>query len=261
MIILLHSSKTMRSPDPGSQTPTKPQLLDSAERLGAYLKTLTPAQLAAAMHISPALAAKTQAIMAAWTTAPARQSLAIDSFVGDIYSGLRASTLSPDDREYANQTLRILSGLYGILRPFDGVRPYRLEMGYRLPDPDYANLYDFWGRMIADTLPAGGIIVNASSAEYTRTILPFVAEERVITPRFLTVDPKTGTPEQVIVHTKIARGAFARWLVTSRTTEPKRFSAFDDIGYRYDPASSTLQTPTFICSEFAGKGLSMRVEG
>jgi cytoplasmic iron level regulating protein YaaA (DUF328/UPF0246 family) len=260
MIILLHSSKTMRSPDPGNQTPAKPQLLDNAERLGVYLKTLTPAQLAAAMHISPALAAKTQALMAAWTVASARQSLAIDSFVGDIYSGLRASTLTSQDREYANRTLRILSGLYGILRPFDGVCPYRLEMGYRLPNSGFANLYDFWGRAIADTLPADGVIVNASSAEYTRTILPFVAEERVITPRFLTVDPKTGTPEQVIVHTKIARGAFARWLITSRTTEPSQFAAFGDIGYQHHSASSTPQTPTFICNEFAGKGLSMRLQ-
>lgn len=260
MIILLHSSKTMRSPDPEGQTPTKPQLLDGTKRLGAYLKTLTSVQLAAAMHISPALAAKTQTLLATWTTEPPRQSLAIDSFVGDIYSGLRAGILSSQDREYANRTLRILSGLYGILRPFDGVCPYRLEMGYRLPSADFANLYHFWGKTIADTLPRDGIIVNVSSAEYTRTVIPFIAEQRIITPRFMTVNPKTSIPEQVIVHTKIARGAFARWLITSRTTEPAKFVAFDDIGYQYHPPSSTPQAPTFICNEFGGKGLSMRLQ-
>jgi len=82
-------------------------------------------------------------MLAAWNTEVDQQSLAIDSFVGDIYSGLHASTLSGGDRDYAQQTLRILSGLYGMLRPYDGIRPYRLEMGYKFPDQSFSNLYNY----------------------------------------------------------------------------------------------------------------------
>ncbi|GHO47710.1 hypothetical protein KSX_58730 [Ktedonospora formicarum] len=123
----------------------EPLLLEKARRLDTYLKTLSPLQLTKIMSISPALAEKTHALIAAWAAKPEDQSLAVDSFVGDIYSGLHANDLSPADRDYADQTLRILSGLYGILRPYDGICPYRLEMGYTLPDPAFARLPIYWG--------------------------------------------------------------------------------------------------------------------
>jgi cytoplasmic iron level regulating protein YaaA (DUF328/UPF0246 family) len=259
MIILLHSSKTMRQPAAPPAVTHKPQLLSRATQLASYLQTLSDSQIAATMHISAKLAAATQARIAAWNTVPAKQSLAIDSFVGDIYSGLQASDLSADDRDYADTTLRILSGLYGILRPYDGICPYRLEMGYRLPDQPYTNLYNYWGRAIAGCLPSTGPIINVSSLEYTKTITPFVDPDRVITPQFLTLDPKTGQPTFVVVHAKIARGAYARWLITSRTTNPADLTAFSDIGYLYDTAQSTAAQPTFVCETFLGKGLSMRL--
>jgi cytoplasmic iron level regulating protein YaaA (DUF328/UPF0246 family) len=187
-----------------------------AKPLAACLQGLTTAQLQTVMHISAPLSRKVHDTFAAWTAEPDRQSLAVDSFVGDIYSGLRASTLSKDDRDYAQQTLRILSGLYGILRPYDGIRPYRLEMGYRLPGSSFGNLYTYWGTAIAEAIPTKGLIVNLSAAEYTKTVLPYLDTTRVVAPRFLTINPETREPSQVIVHTKIARGAFARWLMTSR---------------------------------------------
>lgn len=257
--VLIHSSKTMRSPLPTEPT-TTPLLLGKAESLAHYLQTLNTAQLQAAMHISAPLAGKTHGTLAAWNTAPAQQSLAIDSFVGDIYSGLRASTMSGNDRDYAQQTLRILSGLYGMLRPHDGVRPYRLEMGYKLPDSPFSNLYDYWGQDIASTLPKTGLIVNLSAVEYTKTILPYVSADRVVAPRFLTVHAQTGQPSQVIVHTKIARGAFARWLMISRVTDPAKMTQFNDLNYQYAGALSTPSEPTFVCKTFGGIGLSMRLE-
>src|SRR5688500_4968209 len=138
----------MRSPS-SNESLHVPLLVDKAAGLMKYLQSLTTSQLATAMHISPTLADKTQTTFANWSTNPARQSAAIDSFVGDIYSGLRASTLSKSERDYADTHLRILSGLYGILRPYDGINPYRLEMGYKLPNSKYASLYTYWGESIA----------------------------------------------------------------------------------------------------------------
>ncbi len=239
---------------------TKPVLLSRAKPLAEYCQALTAAQLQAVMGISEPLSHKVHDMLASWNTEPAEQSLAIDSFVGDIYSGLQAGTMSESDRDYAQQTLRILSGLYGILRPYDGVRPYRLEMGYRLPDTSFSDLYKYWGVDIAETLPKTGLIVNLSAAEYTKTVLPYLDEVRVIAPRFLTVSPKTGEPTQVIVHTKIARGAFARWLITKRITSHKEILTFDALNYRYNSALSTSVAPTFVCETFGGLGLSVRLE-
>lgn len=260
MTILLHSSKTMRSPRPTAGTPQAPALLPQTTELAAYLQTLSPEALVRVMRISSALATKTHQVLADWTADPAHQSYAIDSFVGDIYSGLQASRLTPADRDFANEHLRILSGLYGILRPYDGISPYRLEMGYTLPDAPYANLYNFWGRSIAGTLPKEGLIVNLAAVEYSKTITPFVDQSRIITPKFLTVDPKTDEPTFVVVHAKIARGAFAHWMIVNRITGADALAAFNNIGYAYDAAQSTAAQPVFVCEEFGGRGLSMRLQ-
>ncbi len=251
----------MRSPGADGEALRKPALLAKARELAGYVKTLSPAQLGTVMKISPDLAETTGDLMAAWTTAPRRQSRAIDSFVGDIYSGLGAGTLSTAERAYADEHLRILSGLYGILRPLDGISAYRLEMGYKLPDRRYANLYDFWGDAVAKVFPKTGTIVNLTAAEYSRVLLPFVDKARVVTPKFLTVNEKTGVPSFVVVHAKIARGAFARWLLQSRTDDADGLPAFAEIGYRFDKEQSTPREPVFVCESFGGKGLSVRLTG
>ncbi|HMI09009.1 MAG TPA: YaaA family protein [Candidatus Saccharimonadales bacterium] len=259
LTILLHSSKTMR-PSTQTQPLHRPLLGKQAKEIGIYLKTLSPEEIAKCMHVSSTLAGKTHKLIADWSDSPGRQSIAIDSFVGDIYSGLRASELSKSDRDYADKTLRILSGLYGVIRPYDGICSYRLEMAYRLPDPKFTNLYAYWSDAIARCLPTEGTIVNVSSVEYTKAVLPLMDSNRVITPRFLTADPKTGDPAFVVVHAKIARGAFARWLITSRTTNIAKFSEFSDIGYRYNKQLSTPSGPVFVCQTFGGIGLSMRLD-
>lgn len=256
--ILLHSSKTMKHRV--SDKPLRaPELVNAAKPLAQYMQTLSPDDLKKTMHISAVLSQKTHTLMSEWDTEPAHQSLALDSFIGDIYSGLRASELSKDDRDYADKTLKILSGLYGVIRPYDGISPYRLEMAYKFNQPPFNNLYTFWGDKIAKTLPEEGPIVNVSSVEYTKAVLPFIDNSRVITPRFLTVDPKTKEPAFVVVHAKIARGAFARWLITSKITDPAKFQEFHDIGYVYDKNLSTPTEPVFVCQTFGGIGLSMRL--
>ncbi len=258
MIILMHSSKTMRPPTAAGPPRGVPVLLERAVELVGYLRTLPVDQLARTMSLSPDLAAKTAQQYARWTDEPGSQTPAAATFVGDLYSGLRVDSFTAADRRYADTHLRILSGLYGILRPFDGISPYRLEMGYRLPPGRYADLYRFWGTAIAERLPARGPIVNLAANEYARTVLPYVDRGRVVTPRFLSVDPVSGQPKFVTVHAKIARGAFARWLVTERVTGDW-LRGFADLGYRYDDTLGTPGEPAFVCEEFAGKGLSVRL--
>jgi cytoplasmic iron level regulating protein YaaA (DUF328/UPF0246 family) len=260
MIILMHSSKTMRPPTSGDEPRGVPVLLDRAAELVAFLRTLSREQLARIMSVSPDLATRTQEQYAQWSDKPERQTPAAATFVGDIYSGLQIDSFTATDRAYADTHLRILSGLYGLLRPFDGISPYRLEMGYRLPPGGYANLYRFWGASIAEQLPKRGPIVNLAAGEYSKAVLPHVDAQRVLTPRFLTIDPASGQPKFIVVHAKIARGGFARWLVGSRVANTaEAIREFRDLGYRYDEARSTPSEPTFVCQEFGGKGLSVRL--
>jgi cytoplasmic iron level regulating protein YaaA (DUF328/UPF0246 family) len=260
MIVLMHSSKTMRPPTCGNEPSGVPVLLDRAEELVAYLRTLSREQLAQIMSVSADLAAKTQEQYGQWSDKPERQTPAAATFVGDIYSGLQVDSFTAADRAYADTHLRILSGLYGLLRPFDGISPYRLEMGYRLPPGKYSNLYRFWGASIAEQLPTRGPIINLAAGEYSKTVLPYVDVQRVVTPKFLTIEPASEQPKFVVVHAKIARGGFARWLISSRVTDTtEAIRQFGDLGYRYDEILSTPREPTFVCQEFGGKGLSVRL--
>jgi cytoplasmic iron level regulating protein YaaA (DUF328/UPF0246 family) len=259
LVILIHTSKTMREdPAPGGAT-RAPALLDRADELVAYLRTVPVARLATVMAVSRPLAEKTREQFERWSTDPTEQASAVESFLGDIYSGLQAASFTAAQRRYADTHLRILSGLYGILRPYDGIRPYRLEMGYRLPDPRYASLYAFWGRAIADQLPRSGPVVNLAAVEYSRAVVGHLDPARLVTPKFLTADA-SGQPRFVAVHAKIVRGAFARWLITTRSrgTGPA-LQAFAELGYAYDPGRSSEREPCFVCPRFDGKGLSVRL--
>lgn len=244
----------------GGKKPLRsPQLLDKATRLADELKKLSAKELMKYMHVSLPLAEKTQTLMHKWSVEPESQSLALDTFLGDIYSGLHATDLSQKERDYADNTLLILSGLYGCIRPYDGICPYRLEMGYTRSKGILSDLYAFWSRDIADCLPDSGLIVNLAAVEYSKTITPFVDPARVVSPYFLTENPTSAKPEFVVVHAKIARGAFARWLITSRVDKASELPHFTDLGYVFNKDLSTPAKPVFVCKEFGGKGLSIRL--
>jgi cytoplasmic iron level regulating protein YaaA (DUF328/UPF0246 family) len=259
MIILLHTSKTMRPPNENANALQQPELFTKAIELAQYLKTLSPSQIAKTMHVSSKLAEKTYALIQGWTSEPHHQRPALDSFIGDIYSGLQVSTWAEADRSYANDRLRILSGLYGILRPFEGIYPYRLELGYKLPKASYANLYTYWGDTIAKTLSGKDPIINLSAVEYSKIITPYIDTSRITTPSFLTTNQETKEPTFVAVHAKIARGAFAAWLIKQRIAEIDDMTSFAELGYDYDKNLSTPQMPVFICKSFEGLGLSIRL--
>ena len=254
--ILLHSSKTMRTPSERREPLGTPALMHRAEDLAAIWRRASPSDIQSLMKVSEKKAHEVMTMLREWSIDSSRQVPAVDAFVGDIYSGLQIQTWSDDDRLYAHRHLLILSGLYGGVRACDGIAPYRLEMGYKLPDG--RSMYALWGDTLASLLPAGTTsIVNLSAVEYTKSLLPYV-NLPVISPKFLTVSSKTGEPTFVTVHTKIARGAFARWLIQGRVQDISKLSTFAELGYHYDAGASTPAQPVFICKEFGGLGLSVR---
>lgn len=209
------------------------------------------------MHLSMPKAEQTMRLIAEWPTTTAQP--AIDAFLGDIYSGLQVQTFNEADRAYANNHLVILSGMYGGLRALDSVKPYRLEMGYKVPLQDYKNMYDFWGEKIVALLTKSSIVINLSAVEYTKAVLPYAHTARIITPKFMTISPKTGLPTFVTVHAKIARGAFAHWLIKNRIDTIDRLHDFNGLGYFFSETLSTPDQPIFVCETFKGLGLSVRL--
>ena len=249
----------MRSERVGHEPLDQPKLRAQASELGGMLQNRLD-ELQQMMKLSPAKTAEVQKIWSEWSLDPETSIPAIDAFIGDIYSGLQVNAWTEQDREYAHRHLLILSGLYGALRACDGIRPYRLEMGYKLPTG--VSMYEFWKQ--ADHRPVDVItedtthIINLSAVEYTKVVLPYT-NIPVITPKFMTVSSKSGKPEFVTVHAKIARGAFARWLIQHRIDSVDELHRFNDLGYEFDAALSTSEQPVFVCESFKGLGLSVRL--
>lgn len=238
----------------------RPLFIDEAFSIQHALAEYSVPQIQTLMHISEPLAVKTKTTIESWLSNTTPASPAIDSFIGDIYSGLRSDDFNNEDREYANSHLRILSGLYGILRPLDAIHPYRFEMGYRLPLAPHTSMYEFWGNRIAQSLPQNELIVHASSQEYIKVVEPYIDEKRIITPKFLTVHPAKQMPLFVAVHAKIARGAYARWIIKNRIESINDLPLFSDLGYQYDSTQSSPTKPVYIAVEFKGIGLSQRLK-
>lgn len=265
MVILLHTSKTMRQVTNSSTTKSSAPPKETLQLVN-YLKSLDVEQVKKVMSLSDTKARQTFDLIQSFNSEGATLP-ALDIFLGDIYSGMQVSTFTKEDRAYANDNrLFILSGLYGVLKPLDRVQPYRLEMGYKLPgnthdtsQPDITSLYTFWGDKIAKRLPVGETIINVSAVEYTKAVFKYLDAPIIITPKFLTVSPKTGQPTFVTVHAKIARGSFARWIIQHRIETPEQLKNFNDIGYVYDTSLSTPDQPVFVAKEFKGLGLSVRL--
>jgi cytoplasmic iron level regulating protein YaaA (DUF328/UPF0246 family) len=260
MITLIHTSKTMRPAPHNAGLINAPIFINQADQLAKYLKSLGKNDLVKMMKLSEKLATDTISLIANWNHAAENQRQAIDSFLGDIYSGLQLSSWSHADLNYANNHLLIVSGLYGLLKPKDGIYPYRLEMNYKLPGIESGSLYKYWGRSLADQLPVGIEIVNLAAKEYGKLITDYLDSGRIIEPRFLTISPKTNQPTFVVIHAKIARGAFARWMIKNRVENTIELVDFKDLGYSYKPELSSISTPTFICKKFEGLGLSVRLD-
>ena len=261
MIILIHSSKTMKAQafDLGSLSLSQPLFGIEADSLSAYMRNLSLGQIVDMMKISKNLAVTVQNNYSNWDNLSL--SPAMYNFVGDIYSGLQAQSFSVADLEFAQLNLRILSGLYGVLKPLDLIKPYRMEMAYKLDGFKEPNLYKFWGDKIYKSLNKPKLILNLSSDEYYKVVGGHLdAGVKVVTPKFLTVDSKTNQPKFTAVHAKIARGAFAGWVIKNRLTDSSKLNNFNQLGYLFSPELSLSEDqPVFVCKEFGGKGLSLRL--
>lgn len=259
MKILLHSSKTMKSEWSLVHALTHPLFIRQAVYVNAVLHDLDVNQLARLMHINNQLAANVKQRIDEWNDF-AEGSAAALTFRGDIYSGLSAVRWNKDDANFAQTHLLILSGLYGLLRPFDAIKPYRLEMGYKLQLPDGTNLDKYWENELAHSLDVDETYVNLTAKEYYKVIQKQLDTAHVITPKFLTMNDKKGEPVFVTVHAKIARGAFANWLIKNKINSPNDIPSFNELNYVYDKNLSTPTEPVFVCKTFGGLGLSVRLK-
>ena len=220
---------------------TEPRWPEDAVRLAKTMRNLPLKWLKSLMGLSDDLARLIRDRYRDFAADPAAEATrpAAFAFNGDTYQGLDARSLDPDDLAWAQERLRILSGLYGVLRPLDAIQPYRLEMGSRLKTRRGASLYDYWGDQIAKALRAEAValgtdvLINCASDEYFRAADRKVLKLRVITPVFMEL--KDGTPRIVSFFAKRARGAMARHIVTGRLTEPETIKTFAAGGYAFEP--------------------------
>ena len=245
MLMVISPAKTLDySSAPVTERHTLPEHLDHAAELVAQLRELSPAQIAQLMSLSDKLAGLNAARYAEWSPAftPANAKQALLAFRGDVYTGLDADSFDANDFDFAQQHLRILSGLYGVLRPLDLMQPYRLEMGTRLATPKGKNLYQFWGTRIADYLNQRAaadqtpLIVNLASEEYFKSVDKKVLKPRIVTCVF---EEFKGDKYKVISFAaKRARGLMVRYAVAQRALSVEQLKGFDLEGYQYVPAAS-----------------------
>ncbi len=222
-----------------------------AARLARTARNLTLKDLKGLMDLSSDLARLNRDRFRAFADAPEAEATrpAALAFAGDTYLGLEAASLDAEELDWAQEHLRILSGLYGLLRPRDAIQPYRLEMGSRLKTRRGASLYDYWGDRLAGALNAQGaalgteVLVNCASQEYFGAVPRRALKLRVVTPVFM--EETGGAPRIVSFHAKRARGAMARFIVQNRLTDPAALTGFDSGGYGYRADLSEPGRPVF----------------
>ncbi|MGK2910278.1 MAG: peroxide stress protein YaaA [Sphingobium sp.] len=240
MIALLSPAKTLdfeRELPPIS--PTTPHFAEEARALAKSAANLSQKRLSELMHISPRLAKLNADRFRDFADLPERS--ALFAFAGDVYTGFEAHSLDEAGIAFAQDHVRMLSGLYGLLRPLDAIRPYRLEMGTRWA-PRQKKLTDWWGDRIAQLLRAqiadegSGVILNLASQEYYAAVADKLEGLRVINVEFR--EPGPDGPRFVSFNAKRARGMMARWLCEHHVTDVEAMRCFDSDGYRFDPDES-----------------------
>jgi cytoplasmic iron level regulating protein YaaA (DUF328/UPF0246 family) len=252
MLFLLSPAKTLDYESPVPDVPhTLPAFVDDAARLIEVLRRKSPQEIASLMEISDPLAMLNVARYQAWSPkfTPRNARQAVLAFDGDVYDGLQARQLQPGELEWAQQHLRILSGLYGVLRPLDWMQPYRLEMGTALKVGTTANLYQYWGSRIAEHLnrqlaaDKTPVVVNLASQEYARAVDRQALKARMIDCVFEEWRP--GGWKIISFSAKKARGLMARYAITRRVETPRKLEQFNLEGYAFDPAASQPERLVF----------------
>jgi cytoplasmic iron level regulating protein YaaA (DUF328/UPF0246 family) len=244
MLIVLSPAKSLDFETPVKlKHATAPDFIGHSAQLIDVLRDYSPDRLASLMDLSDNLAALNVGRYASWTPDPAHGRQAILAFNGDVYDGLDARTLKPKQLDYAQNKLRILSGLYGLLRPFDMIQPHRLEMGTRLDTPAGKDLYGFWGERITDKLNAlaqeqnAEVLVNLASEEYFRSVRPAKLALPVVTPVF--EDYKNGKYKIISFFAKRARGMMARYAAEKGIEDVEKLKRFNVDGYKFEKKASS----------------------
>ncbi len=250
MLIVLSPAKTLDlETPPSTKLQSQPDFLDHSARLIDTLRAFSPDQVGHLMDISNALSTLNVARYAAWSSDAAGGRQAIMAFNGDVYAGFDARTLKPKQLDYAQSRVRILSGLYGLLRPLDMIHPHRLEMSTRLATARGKDLYAFWGDTVTSalnqTIADGGakVLVNLASEEYFKSVKPRLLSVPVITPVF--EDWKNGKYKVISFYAKRARGMLARYAAVKAITNPEKLKAFAVAGYAFDKHDSDQKTWVF----------------
>ena len=245
MLMVISPAKTLDFESPLATTRfTQPMLLDESQKLIAVARQLSPADISSLMHISDKLAVLNAERFNDWqpdfTPDNARQ--AILAFKGDVYTGLQAETFSEAAFDFAQQHLRMLSGLYGLLRPLDLMQAYRLEMGIKLANPAGKDLYTFWGDKLTHALNAAlaeqgdSVLINLASDEYFKAVKPKLLNAEIVKPVFL--DEKNGKFKVISFYAKKARGLMSRYIIENELTQPEQLKKFDVDGYAFDADAS-----------------------
>ncbi|ELI6447743.1 peroxide stress protein YaaA [Photobacterium damselae] len=252
MLIVVSPAKTLDYESPlVTEQYTLPELTEHSQQLIDVCRELTPMDIARLMKVSDKIAGLNAARFAEWvpTFTPENARPAMFAFKGDVYTGLAAETMTDEQIAYAQQHFRMLSGLYGLLRPLDLMQPYRLEMGTKLENPRGANLYQFWGNIITDKVnlalaeQGDDILVNLASNEYFKSVKPKQVEGTIITPVFK--DAKKGQYKVISFYAKKARGLMARYIIDNQIDSIEKLKEFDAAGYYFVAAESTATELVF----------------
>ena len=245
MLTIISPAKKLDYSQPSeAQTFTQPLLLEHSEQLLKDLRLLSPEDICSLMGLSDKLGALNYERFQEWqtpfSTDNAKQ--AILAFKGDVYQGLDADNMSADELSWAQDNLRILSGLYGLLRPLDLMQPYRLEMGTKFANQRGANLYQFWGDIITDQLnklfpaSAKSVLVNLASNEYFKSVQPKNINAEIITPVFM--DQKGDKYKIISFFAKRARGLMSAFIIKNKITDAEQLKTFNVGGYSFNSAMS-----------------------
>lgn len=248
MLVVVSPAKKLDMEPIDGVEETMPEFLDEAKTLVDTARKLKVGDLKKLMGISESLAQLNVERFRDFG-GMARKPAAF-AFAGDTYQGLEATSLDEDEIVWAQDHLRILSGLYGLLKPLDAIEPYRLEMGSRLKTKRGKSLYDYWGDTLSNALNeqaasvGSEVLVNCASQEYFGAVDVDALKLRVVTPIFMEL--KDGAPKVISFFAKRARGAMARHIIQNRLTSPDALRDFDSGGYKFDPKSSTEDKPVFL---------------
>ena len=253
MLTVISPAKTLDfETPPVTQRFTQPQYLDHSQELIEQLRELSPAQISELMHVSDKIGGLNAARFGSWTPAftPANAKQALLAFKGDVYTGLNAQTFNDADFAYAQDHLRMLSGLYGLLRPLDLMMPYRLEMGTKLANARGKDLYAFWGTHISEWLnqalaeQGDDVLLNLASNEYFSAVKKSALNARIINTEFK--DLKNGQHKIISFYAKKARGMMSRFVIKERIDNPEHLKQFDEQGYRFSAEQSKPDLLVFL---------------